>query len=654
MKFISLPLLLLGLMIPAHANLSVSFTSSGKSTTKQVAVPALFVGEGESPAPGLPAGPFHASYTGELTIPKRFRVSFSVESKGEVQLKINEEEIALTDGKSDRIRLNPGEIPIEIIFTSPSSGSGYFRLYWEERREFPREPIPASVFTSLDDAPIDAAHLFADHNCIQCHKGKLGSSAMPELKYAGPNLTGIGSRVNQPWLIRWIAQPDKLKPTTTMPAMVDHTKPEGAQAAADIGAYLASLITQEKITSPPDLSLAQKGGEHFHKLGCIACHSKPDADEPDYENGRVPLNNVAAKFKGGSLASFLRNPQKHHEAIKMPNFRFSDEEVSSLAAYLTKASTGEHTPDPSEFPPGDSVRGKNLVASLNCSSCHEGLELSRSSAPDLVDLKDWNKACLGPDDQRGKSPRLILTDKEKKAITPAVLPALQTDTVEAYASRQIEALNCTSCHAYNGRDSLLTKTHGETKSLLDHIKIADERLIQSRPPLTHMGAMLHTGYLEKMLLGVANPRPRPWLEMRMPAFPLYAKQMAQGLGQQHGLPASEPSKEKGAADQVEIGEQLVSMTGYACVTCHAINEKPALAAFEVQGINFGITHERLRSGYFHQWMFNPARLVPDTKMPRYTNPDDGTGLRPDILEGNSYKQFEAIRQYIQSVSASAK
>ena len=112
MKFISLPLLLLGLIIPVHANLRVSFTSSGKSTTKQVAVPALFVGENESPAPGLPAGPFHACYTGKLTIPKRFRVSFSVESKGKVQLKINEEEIALTDGKSDRIRLNPGGIPI--------------------------------------------------------------------------------------------------------------------------------------------------------------------------------------------------------------------------------------------------------------------------------------------------------------------------------------------------------------------------------------------------------------------------------------------------------------------------------------------------------------------------------------------------------------
>ena len=654
MKFISLSLLLLGLIISAHANLNASFTSAGKSTTKQVAVPALFVGEGESPAAGLPVGPFSAIYTGKLTIPKRFRISFSVESEGKVQLKINEEEVVFMEGKSDRIRLNPGEIPIEITFTSPDNGAGYFRLYWEERREFPREPLPASSFTSLSETPIDAAHLFADHNCIQCHKADFGSSAMPELKYAGPNLTGIGSRANQAWLTRWIAQPDKLKPTTTMPAMVDHTRPEGAQAAADIGAYLASLITQEEATSAPDLSLAQKGGEHFHKLGCIACHSKPDADEPDFENGRIPLNNVAAKFKGGSLASFLKNPQKHHEAIKMPNFRFSDEEASSLAAYLTKTSTGEHTPDPSEFPPGDAVRGKGLVTSLNCSSCHEGLEPSEKSAPNLANLKDWTKACLGPDHQSGKSPRLILTDEEKKAITPAVLPALHNDTVEAYTSRQIEALNCTSCHAYNGQGSLLTKTHGETKSLLDHIKEADERLIQSRPPLTHMGAMLHTGYLEKILLGIANPRPRPWLEMRMPAFPLHAKHMSHGLGQHHGLPASEPSREKPAADQVKVGEQLVGMTGYACVTCHAINEKPALAAFEVQGINFGITHERLRPGYYHQWMFNPARLVPDTKMPRYTNPDDGTGLRPDILDGDSHKQFEAIRRYIQSVKSAAK
>ena len=77
-------------MSPASAELNASFTSSGKSKTKQVAVPALFVDKGESPAAGLPVGPFTASYTGKLSIPKRFRISFSVESEGKVELKVNE------------------------------------------------------------------------------------------------------------------------------------------------------------------------------------------------------------------------------------------------------------------------------------------------------------------------------------------------------------------------------------------------------------------------------------------------------------------------------------------------------------------------------------------------------------------------------------
>ena len=431
-----IPLLaLVGLISSAKGTLTATFTSGSQSVTREAALPALQVTKGESPTSGLPSGPFTATYKGTLSIPKRYRLTFSLESAGAIKLKIADEDVPFVYGKdgdnsigvAERIRLNPGEIPIEITFTSLEDGSGSFRLFWEERREFPAEPIPASAFKSIDEAPVDAAHLFASHNCIQCHNADLGATAMPELKYAGPNLTGIGSRANEAWITRWIAQPDLLKPTTTMPAMVDHTKPEGAQAAADIGAYLATLTSEKQASKAPDISLAQKGGEHFHNLGCIACHSKPDADEPDYENERVPLNNVAAKFKDGTLVAFLKNPQEHHEAIKMPNFRFSDEEASSLAAYLTKTATGEHTPDPSEFPPGDSVRGKSLTESLNCSACHEGLAPSSTKAPSLADLKDWKAGCLGPDEKRGKSPRLILTDEERRpSLPPFSLPSNTT------------------------------------------------------------------------------------------------------------------------------------------------------------------------------------------------------------------------------------
>jgi hypothetical protein len=179
MRLLSL-ITFLAFIFPTQASLNVSVTSEGKTATKQVALPTLYVAQGESPAAGLPAGAFVATYTGTLNIPKRYRVYFSVESEGKIDLKVNDEEVTFTDGKSDRLRLNPGEVPIEITFTSPNSGAGYFRLYWEERREFAREPIPASAFTSSDKAPVDAAHLFASHNCIQCHQADLGTKAMPE------------------------------------------------------------------------------------------------------------------------------------------------------------------------------------------------------------------------------------------------------------------------------------------------------------------------------------------------------------------------------------------------------------------------------------------------------------------------------------------
>jgi len=421
-----------------------------------------------------------------------------------------------------------------------------------------------------------------------------------------------------------------------MPAMVDHTKPEGAQAAADIAAYLASLKTETKSSPLPDAKLAQDGGAHFHNLGCAACHTRPEVSEPDFDKLRIPLNNVAAKFKNGDIVEFLKNPAQHHAAIKMPNFGLSDQEAQAIAAYLIKDSTGRHTPDPSEFPPGTAVEGKKQVAALNCAACHTGLPASTTKAPDFSALKDWSQGCKGS--------RVQLSKEEQAALKPDLLPHLKYDTSASYAHRQIDALRCNSCHEHDGKASLISQVHTESKSLIAHIKGHAEKMEQSRPPLTHMGAMLHSSFSEKML--AQNSRVRPWLDMRMPAFPLHAKALAKGLAHQHGLSVSTPRETKSDAT---TGETLIGMNGYACITCHAVGDKPALAAFEVQGINFALSHARLREDYFHQWMHNPARLVPDTKMPKYTN-EDGSALRGDILEGDSRKQFEAIRAYLRTLT----
>jgi len=122
----------------------------------------------------------------------------------------------------------------------------------------------------------------------------------------------------------------------------------------------------------------------------------------------------------------------------MPQFGFSDDESHALAAYLTKTSTGEHTPDPSEFPPGDFSRGKQLAESLNCASCHEGLSVKKTTAQDLTQISDWSKqGCLAPEEKRGTAPRLNLTEAEKKSLNSSLVSQLKYDTTLSFTHRRL-------------------------------------------------------------------------------------------------------------------------------------------------------------------------------------------------------------------------
>ncbi|MCA9412316.1 MAG: hypothetical protein KC944_13960, partial [Candidatus Omnitrophica bacterium] len=66
---------------------------------------------------------------------------------------------------------------------------------------------------------------------------------------------------------------------------------------------------------------------------------------------------------------------------------------------------------------------------------------------------------------------------------------------------------------------------------------------------------------------------------------------------------------------------------------------------ESEGINFMYAAERLRPGYALHWMFNPLRVNPRTKMPRYTNEQGNTPL-VTLLDGEGERQFEAIWNYL--------
>ncbi|MFK7850742.1 MAG: hypothetical protein AB8D78_07170 [Akkermansiaceae bacterium] len=662
LRVIAFSFLLLGV---AQADIVASFQQGEKADTRVDRLPAISVEVGQAATPFLEAGQFEVKWNGSIELLERQRLYFSFEGKGSASLKIGGEEALTESGelgteKSKRLRLNPGVHEVEITYTSSEDGSGNFRLYWEEKG-MPRQTIPPTVYkTEIGEVALagelkrHGRVVFAEQNCVKCHNPEegFGANPMPEVLEIAPLLVGIGERVSEEWLRKWIADPAALKPNTKMPRMVDPTTKEGLQKASDLAAFLVGKKGEIKKSTKPDPELAKEGGVHFHELGCAACHF-PLGEEGDKDGtNRVPLNNVASKFLPGQLVKYLKTPEVYHPFSGMPNFRFSEAEVNSLAAFLITESEGKETKLKYEFPEGDAVRGAQVSESLQCGTCHPGSPggVSKSVPLDQIFKADWNeKGCVSEDTGKKGLPHPNLTDREREALNAFAKighESLMKRSPAEFSERQLTSKRCVSCHTMDEQISLLDSIHGSTAGLAAHVEGLNERVDQTRPQLTYIGEMLYTDYLERILSGTVEPRPRPWLGMRMPAFKGHAKVFSEGLSRTHGFAPSSPDDVKIDAEMVKTGEKLVGAEGFGCTTCHGIGDMEATAAFEVGAINFDSVAGRLRDEYYFRWMDHPASVVPSTKMPRYA--EDGVSQRGDILEGDAGKQYDAIWQWLHS------
>jgi len=658
-------LALLLLAISARAGLVATFTREGVTDSRMDRFPALSIKQGEPATPFLAPGPFEVVWTGKLVLDKRQRLAFSFEGEGSVTLKVGGAELLKREGSlagdpSETKRLNPGEHEFELTYKSKADGSAAMRIYWQEAG-FVRQTIPPTAFNAEATDATKSGELlrsgrlhFTQQNCAKCHVSNegFGATPMPETGEIGPILVGIGERVTEEWLQRWISDPKHLRATTHMPTLVNVETEEGRQQVADLAAYLASQKLGLPATPAPDAGLAEKGGVHFHELGCVACHNPPDKVGGDLDAKRVPLNNVASKYQPGALVAFLKKPDAFHASTGMPDFKMTDEEANSIAAFLAKTSTGKETKSKQSFPKGDAAKGEKVAASLQCGVCHPGLPMEVNTAAPLEAIfkKDWNAAgCVAPADKRGKAPSLNLDDEAKTSLVAfgkSGGDSLKRDTPAEFARRQIESMRCIGCHTIDSQQSLLSSVHEETKGLTAHVEGLHERVDQTRPQLTFMGEMLYTSYIESILSGTAEPRPRPWLGTRMPAFRAHAKPLAEGLSRLHGFEPGGPVKVESDPAMVEIGKTLAGSDGFGCTTCHGIGPVKPTAAFEVEGINFHLVPQRLRPEYYHRWMDNPGMVTPGTKMPKYA--EGNASQRTDVLEGDAGKQYEAIWQYIQT------
>jgi len=612
-----------------------------------------------SPTPFLPAGPFRLDVEGTLRAPRSGFYDFRIAGTGRAQLWINGELIVSRSKNpvtGDPLLLRKGHNRLRIRYDSPARDVARLDLSWKGYN-FDWEPVPPSVFFHDSGAEALVAanrrrlgrRLYAEHHCARCHQTPVGRQAMFELSLRPPDLLAAGQRFTSGWLQRWLVAPRRLKVDTRMPAVVGEGD-AAARDAADIAAFLLArrddpvkaLSSQIK----PGQATAQAGEALFESLGCIACHHFEAVGHAD-DWGRRSLRWAGTKYRDGALARFLKKPAAHNVASEMPDFRLTDTEAVALARFVRSKSS---TAVADGLRVGDAARGRKLFERTGCQQCHS---LGRSSikAPTRVawNLTAGNDGCLDLTERSGQAtaPDFGFSDEQRRALQDFVrndLASLQRSSFSETSRRLVQRLRCVSCHDRDGQRSQRPLVIAEFGS---------GRVPQPLPALTWAGEKLRPDWTESQLAGRLSYKSRPWLTARMPAFPAYARAVAQGLAAEHGVDPRATRQAEVDAGLVAIGEKLTRQTALDCRQCHGVGDQLPRGDKNTQihrGINFTHIRDRLRRPAYDRLMLDPPRFDINNRMVKISANGLSTKLR-GYFDADARQQFGAVWHYIQSLPA---
>lgn len=225
-------------------------------------------------------------------------------------------------------------------------------------------PLVAGFERSGAEDPLEGGRLLiGELNCVACHRS---DSAVDAKK--SPLLGDVGSRLRPEWLMKWIADPQSVKPGTTMP------NPRVAKGDVEpLVHYMMSL----KSTAPlaPPAGGAGKAKEIFNRAGCAACHA-PMGENVDLKGDRavIPRGDLKEKYSGaGALAHFLLDPLKWRPSGRMPKMNLTPQEAMAIATLAIGL------PPRGADDPGETVAGLAF----------EGYEGNWSRLPEFESLKPY-------------------------------------------------------------------------------------------------------------------------------------------------------------------------------------------------------------------------------------------------------------------------
>lgn len=447
--------------------------------------------------------------------------------------------------------------------------------------------------------------------CMSCH-GVEGYEKESELvgAYAGPYLTGTGSKVDPDWLVSWLIKPDHYQEDTIMPSFRLTNK-----EANDIAAYLLSLKNKK-----------------FEKLR-FSSMDKNARDEILLTYFSAFDTMEVAKNRLSKMSDRERTIELGHRSIG----KYGCFSCHNIDGFEGRAPIG---PELTKF-------GSKPLTQFGFGHEHD-VEHSRSgwTKAHLLNPKRWDRGADKPFKDLLRMPNFYMTEEEAEAITVALLGQVgdyvplkgvkRLNAREKFVNdgmKVINKYNCIGCHQVDGWRGDLTK-------------MLDEDYHSGPPWLVKQGQRVQADWFHHFLDNVYPIR--PWLEVRMPSYNLTNEEKNKIVAMfQHK--ASQDTFEnlvdvvKWNPGEREAAKKLFAE--YECATCHT----SGFNNDEAQAPNLYLAKRRLRPSWTHDWLKNPQSFLPYTTMPNFW--EDGEAQNSEILGGDVDKQVQALVKYIYEIGS---
>jgi cbb3-type cytochrome oxidase cytochrome c subunit len=122
----------------------------------------------------------------------------------------------------------------------------------------------------------------------------------------------------------------------------------------------------------PMAPVLSQGKQLVAQLGCFGCHNLRGFEKA--ERVGPSLLKIRSKTDPSWMVRWIQNPRDYLPLTKMPNFKLSEDEAISIAAYLLKNSEPEQS-YPTAYQQGSAERGRELVSRVGCLGCHRIQEM---------------------------------------------------------------------------------------------------------------------------------------------------------------------------------------------------------------------------------------------------------------------------------------